>query len=71
MYHGKYLDTDVAEKQLKAKRMRLVKQSVLQEVATNSHIWHPNIVLLMGNSIQVDCLYIITEFIAALNMDDI
>ncbi|XP_052778437.1 uncharacterized protein LOC128215868 [Mya arenaria] len=71
VYKGEYLGTDIAVKKVKIKRMKVVKQSVLQEVVTNSHLRHPNIVLLMGYSINTDCLYLLTEFIAGPNLDDV
>ncbi|MES9883940.1 MAG: serine/threonine-protein kinase, partial [Sedimenticola sp.] len=71
VYQGKYLGTNVAVKKLKVKRMKLVRQSVLQEVQINSHIRHPSIVLLMGYSIQADSLYLLTELITGPNLDDV
>lgn len=71
VYMGEYLGTNIAVKKIKVKHMQLVKQSVLQEVKTNSHIRHPNIVLLMGYSILADSLYLLTEFINGPNLDDV
>lgn len=51
--------------------MKLVKQSLLKEVQVNSHISHPNIVMLIGYSIEADHLYLLTELIQGPNLDEI
>ncbi|XP_060581718.1 probable serine/threonine-protein kinase DDB_G0271682 [Ruditapes philippinarum] len=71
VHRGNNLGTNIAVKKLKLKRMKLVKQSVLREVEINSHIRHPNIVLLMGYSINADHLYILTELIQGPYLDDL
>lgn len=58
VYKGEYLGTAVAGKKVKIKHMKLVKQSVLQKIVTNSHLRHPNIVLLMTYLVNADSLYL-------------
>ena len=71
VHRGTYLGTEIAVKQMKVKRLKIVKQSLLKEVEIHSHIRHPNIVLLMGYSIEADHLFILTELIDGPNLGDV
>ena len=70
MFRGLYIGTPVAVKKLKVKRLKLVKQSLLKEVQVNSHIRHPNIVLLIGYSIEAYYLYLL-KLMQGPNLDDV
>ena len=64
MFRGLYIGTPVAVKTLKVKRLKLVKESLLKEVQVNSHIIHPNIVILIGY------LYLL-KMMQGQNLDDV
>ena len=71
MFRGLYIETPVAVKKLKVKRLKLVKHSLLKEVQVSSHIRHPNIVLLVCYSTEGDYLYLLTELMQGPNLDDV
>ncbi|KAL4238672.1 Rik1-associated factor 1 [Mactra antiquata] len=71
VFRGNWLESNIAVKRLKVKRMRLNKKYVLEEVKVHSKIRHPNIVLLMAYAINKDDLYLVSECIQGLNLDDL
>lgn len=71
VFKGEWLETNVAIKKVKVKRMRVVKGSVLQDVRIHSEIRHPNIVLLMAYARDCDHLYLISECVTCYNLDEV
>lgn len=68
VYHGTWLCTDVAIKQIR--RGATVKESIQRETEIHSRLRHPNIVTFMGMSIKKKDVLLVTEFVDGKTLQD-
>ena len=71
VYKASWAGTDVAVKVLKMRNARRLRSVIETEVRVHGMICHPNIVQIMAVSILKNSIYIVSEYIAGLNLDDV
>ena len=71
VYKASWAGTDVAVKVLKMRNARRLQSVIETEVRVHGMIRHPNIVQIMAVSILKNSIYIVSEYIAGLNLDDV
>lgn len=70
VYKGCWIGTKVAVKEIVIKRMKISKQIVDRELCVHSQLRHPNIVMLMAFAMESDRLYLVSELIDGVTLDN-
>jgi E3 ubiquitin-protein ligase mind-bomb len=70
VYKGLWIGTKVAIKEIRIKRIKVAKPLVDRELCVHSQLRHPNIVMLMAFALEKDRLYLISELIDGLTLDN-
>ena len=71
VYKGSWAGTEVAIKHSKIRSAKRVWSAVQNEVQLHSMIRHPNIVQIMGVCLLKNSIYIVSEYIEGLNLDEL
>ena len=71
VYKGSWAGTQVALKHTKVRNAKRVWSAVQNELRVHSMVRHPNIVQIMGVSLLKNSLYIVSEYIEGLNLDEL
>ena len=71
VYKASWAGTNVAVKVLKMRNARRLQTVIETEVRVHGMIRHPNIVQIMAVSILKNSIYIVSEYIDGLNLDDV
>jgi len=71
VYKASWAGTDVAVKVLKMRNARRLQSVIETEVRVHGMIRHPNVVQIMAVSILKNSIYIVSEYIEGLNLDDV
>ena len=71
VFKGSWAGTDVVVKVLKLRNVRRLKSVIETEVRVHDMIRHPNIVQIIAVSILTNSLYIVSEYINGLNLDEV
>lgn len=71
VYKASWAGTDVAVKVLKMRSARRLQSVIETEVRVHGMIRHPNVVQIMAVSILKNSIYIVSEYIEGLNLEEV
>ena len=71
VYKASWVGTNVAVKVMKIRNAKRLQSVIETEVRVHAMIRHPNIVQIMGVSILKNSIYIVSEYIEGLNLDEL